>query len=263
MQEESWEKLESEITMRQEALLKTFAQEGNEKNTSKKPSTRNAREKKNAKKKKEPADHVKQELLKVAPKAKVNESLRDANVLSPSGSEAAVNQQASSNLEEDSASDRSVHLFSGVAQDDDEWTRVERRRTAGAGASQPKLKPQGSVSSGFTSSLKTSKPGEISSSADHPSVEKKMSGGTHYNKPSPGVQKILKEDDSKAGELSPWVPLRRTHSVGYVAPAKPSPSEPKADDEEERLTDRVQRIELELEQARQSERANMEKVSFS
>jgi hypothetical protein len=256
--------LESEIAMRQEALLKSFAQEGNEKNTVKKPSARNVREKKNAKKKKEPADHAKQELLKVAPKVKVDDkSHLSVNVLSPSRSEVAVDQEASSNLEEDSASDRSMNLFSGGAEDDDEWTRVERKRTAAAGASQPKLKSQGSVTSGLTS-FKSSKPGEISPSADHLSIERKTSGGTHHNKPSQGVPKILKEDDSKAGESSPWVQplLRRTHSVGHVAPSKSSPSEAKSEDEGEISTDRVQHIELELEQTRQSERASMEKVSF-
>lgn len=251
--------------MRQEALLKSFAQDRNEKNTLKKPSTRNVREKKYAKKKKEPADHAKQELLKVTPKAKVDdESLLAVNVLSSSGSEVIVDQQASSNLEENSASDRSTHLFSGGAQDDDEWTRVERKRTVAAGTPQTKLKPQGSVTSGLTSSSKTSKSGEISPSADHLPIERKISGGTHYNKLNQGVPKIPKEDDSKAGESSPWVEplLRRTLSVGHVAPLIPSPSEAKAEEEEERLTDRVQRIELELEQARQSERASMEKVSF-
>ncbi|KAG0555635.1 hypothetical protein KC19_12G183800 [Ceratodon purpureus] len=263
--EESWEMLESEIAMRQEALLKSFAQEGNEKSTLKKPSTRNVREKKNAKKKKEPADHAKQELLKVAPRAKVaDESLLAVNVFSSSGSEVTVDQQASSNLEEDSASDLTTHLFSGGAEDDDEWTRVERKRTAAAGAPQLKLKPQGSVTSGVTSPSKTSKSGETSPSADHLLVERKISGGTHYNKPNQGVTKISKEDDSKAGGSSPWVqPIRRTHSVGHAAPSKPSPSEGKAEDAEEILADRVRRIELELEleQARQFERASAEKVT--
>lgn len=249
--------------MRQEALLKSFAQDGNGKNIFKKPSTRNVREKKNAKKK-EPADHPKQELLKVVPKAKVeDEFLLPAILLSPSVSEVTVDRQAS-NLEEDSASDRTMSSFSGGAEDDDDWTRVGRKRTAAAGASQPKLKSQGSITSGFPSSSKASKPGETSPSADHLPIERKINGGTYYTKSSQGIPDSLKEDDSKAGESSSWIQplLRRTHSVGYVSSSKPSPLEAKLEDEEEKLTDCVQHILLELEQTRQSERASMEKVSF-
>lgn len=319
--------------MRAEELLNQDKYE-HKSNTSKKPTTRHAREKKNVKnrkKKKQEAvekdDHANQELAKVTIEAKDDdESFLAVDVISPSGSEVTV-EQASPILERDSSSDRSMHSISGGAQEyysdppgispkmekelinpapfsageyasenQDEWIRVDGKRTGAAGSSfktsAPQPKPQGiNIISGIISPLRggSSKSGEVSPSADHLSTERKiLSGG-----------KIFKEDDSKDGESSLWVqavlgrthsvgdgtgpsktllgrthsgedgtspsktPLGWTHSVGDETSPSKTPSEARAGDatQEEKLIDRVQRLELELEQARQAERAMMEKVS--
>jgi len=314
MQEDSWKKLELEIAMRAEELLNQDKLE-RKSSTSQKSSTRNAREKKNVKNKKkkkqqeavEKADHANQELTKD------DESFLAVDVVSPSGSEVSV-QQASLNLDRDSSADRSTHHISGGSQEyqsdppgispkmakqpinpspfsagedafenQDEWIRVDGKRAGAAGVSlktggsQPK--PQGiGITSGLLSPLRGSSiSGEVSPSADHLLTERKTLSAVQSNNP-----KILKEDDSKDGESSPWVqavlgrthsggdgtspskkPLGRTHPGGDGTSLPETPPEARAGDAtEEKLIDRVERIELELEQARQAERAMMETVSY-
>lgn len=327
--EERWKMLESEIAMRQMEVLNLFEQDRNmhKSNTSKKSSTRQAREKKNGRRKKEPvekADLAKQALPKLTSTVKAGDEPVSVDVLSSSpGSEVAM-EQPSPNLvlgnEEDSASDKSTHLSCGGGQDNDtlgglfktekesslksplivtntmscssgasapssaenvcnnldEWIRVDGKRTAAVGSS-PKTnasqsKPQGSAAS-TVSSLRP---------ADHLSIETKISGGQSI-KHIQGSSKILKEIDGKDDESSPWVQvlLRRTHSIGdgtsarpiVEVPSKPnSPLESKAEDHiwetaiefsgntEEKLSDRVHRIEIELNQARLAARAHMQRV---
>lgn len=256
---------------------------------------------KNKKKKKqqeivENADHANQELTKESIEANDDIVCGSLDSVSPCGSEIALEQTSS---ERDSASDISMHPVSGGSQEfqfdpfnpapisagegvldnQDEWIRVDGKRTGAAvktGAPQSKS-PGISIISGFVPPLRSSnKSGEVSPTTDHFSAERKTPSSVQ------GSPKTLKDDDLKHGESSPWVQAvlgrtrsggdgtspskissARSHTAGDgTSPRRTSPSGARTGDAtEESLLDRVQRLELELEQVRQAERALLEKVS--
>lgn len=316
--EESWKKLESEIAMRQMEVLNLFAEDRNDhkSNTSKRTSTRHAREKKSGRRKDplEKTDRANQDLPNRGAIIKADDESTFVDELSSSlGSGVVVNQAPSRlmlGVEEDSGPGKSVHLYSGVIPDKigkeaslvcspiissvsynseastpfsaaenvfenrDEWIKVDGKRTAAVG-SPPKTNVSQSETRGVTSTVSLMGP------ADHLLTERKISGG-QSKKYIQGASKILKENDCRNAESLPWVQAlsRRTHSIEDRS-ARPcldassrsdSLLERKAEDNmweiagenqsgtEEVLSNRVQRIELELEQARQGIRADMQKV---